>query len=74
VEAGHKLNGSLIREGLVDEYLVYLAPQLLGHGQGVANLPVLTSLSDAVQLGFHALDRIGPDLRLLLRKSASCRG
>jgi hypothetical protein len=30
VEAGHKLNGSFIREGLVDEFLVYLAPQLLG--------------------------------------------
>ena len=68
VEAGHKLNGSFIREGLVDEYLIYLAPQLLGPGQGLANLPVLTALSDSVQLGFHAVDRIGPDLRLLLRR------
>jgi diaminohydroxyphosphoribosylaminopyrimidine deaminase/5-amino-6-(5-phosphoribosylamino)uracil reductase len=74
VEAGHKLNGSFIREGLVDEYLVYLAPQLLGPGQGMANLPALTALSDAVQLAFHAVDRIGPDLRLLLRKSAQSRG
>ncbi len=69
VEAGHKLNGSFIREGLVDEYLIYLAPQLLGPGQGMANLPVLTALSDSVQLGFHAVDRIGPDLRLLLRRA-----
>ncbi|PUE41891.1 riboflavin biosynthesis protein RibD [Limnohabitans sp. Bal53] len=68
VEAGHKLNGSFIREGLVDEYLIYLAPQLLGPGQGLANLPALTALSDSVQLGFHAVDRIGPDLRLLLRR------
>ncbi|MGH8830141.1 MAG: bifunctional diaminohydroxyphosphoribosylaminopyrimidine deaminase/5-amino-6-(5-phosphoribosylamino)uracil reductase RibD, partial [Polaromonas sp.] len=30
VEAGHKLNGSLIREGLVDEFLVYLAPKMIG--------------------------------------------
>ena len=67
VEAGHKLNGSFIREGLVDEFLVYLAPQLLGPGQGLANLPTLTALSGAVQLAFHAVDRIGPDLRLLLR-------
>ena len=29
VEAGHKLNGSLVREGLVDEFLVYMAPRLL---------------------------------------------
>ena len=69
VEAGHKLNGSFIREGLVDEYLVYLAPQLLGPGQGMANLPALTALGDAVQLGFHAVERIGPDLRLLLRRA-----
>ena len=69
VEAGHKLNGSFIREGLVDEHLVYLAPQLLGPGQGMANLPVLTALCDSVQLAFHAVDRIGPDLRLLLRRA-----
>jgi len=74
VEAGHKLNGSFIREGLVDEFLVYLAPQLLGPGQGMANLPALTTLSGAVQLAFHAVDSVGPDLRLLLRKSAQCRG
>ena len=69
VEAGHKLNGSFIREGLVDEFLVYLAPQLLGPGQGLANLPALTELSGAVQLAFHAVDRVGPDLRLLLRRA-----
>jgi diaminohydroxyphosphoribosylaminopyrimidine deaminase/5-amino-6-(5-phosphoribosylamino)uracil reductase len=74
LEAGHKLNGSFIREGLVDEFLVYLAPQLLGPGQGMANLPALTTLSGAVQLAFHAVDSVGPDLRLLLRKSAQCRG
>jgi diaminohydroxyphosphoribosylaminopyrimidine deaminase/5-amino-6-(5-phosphoribosylamino)uracil reductase len=69
VEAGYKLNGSFIREGLVDEWLLYLAPQLLGPGQGMANLPALTELSGAVQLAFHAVDRMGPDLRLLLRKA-----
>jgi diaminohydroxyphosphoribosylaminopyrimidine deaminase/5-amino-6-(5-phosphoribosylamino)uracil reductase len=69
VEAGHKLNGSFIREGLVDEFLIYLAPQLLGSGQGMANLPVLTVLSESVKLAFHAVDRVGPDLRLLLRRA-----
>lgn len=68
VEAGHKLNGSFIREGLVDEFLVYLAPQLLGPGQGLANLPALTELSGAVRLAFHTVERIGPDLRLVLRR------
>ncbi|PIT74875.1 riboflavin biosynthesis protein RibD [Limnohabitans sp. G3-2] len=68
VEAGHKLNGSFIREGLVDEFLVYLAPQWLGPGQGMAQLPALTDLGGAVKLAFHAVDRIGADLRLLLRR------
>jgi diaminohydroxyphosphoribosylaminopyrimidine deaminase / 5-amino-6-(5-phosphoribosylamino)uracil reductase len=69
IEAGHKLNGSFIRAGLVDEVVLYLAPQLLGPGQSMANLPSLTSLSDAVKLAFHAVDRIGPDLRLVLRRA-----
>ena len=68
LEAGHKLNGSFIREGLADELLLYLSPQLLGPGQGMANLPALTDLSGSVKLAFHAVDRIGPDLRLLLRR------
>lgn len=69
IEAGHKLNGSFIRAGLVDEVVLYLAPQLLGPGQSMANLPSLTSLSDAVKLAFHSVDRIGPDLRLILRRA-----
>ncbi len=69
IEAGHKLNGSFIREGLVDEVVLYLAPQLLGPGQSMANLPSLTSLNDAVKLAFHSVDRIGPDLRLILRRA-----
>jgi diaminohydroxyphosphoribosylaminopyrimidine deaminase/5-amino-6-(5-phosphoribosylamino)uracil reductase len=69
LEAGHKLNGSFLREGLVDEVLLYLAPQLLGPGQSMANLPALTSLNDAVKLRFHSVDRTGPDLRLMLRRA-----
>jgi diaminohydroxyphosphoribosylaminopyrimidine deaminase/5-amino-6-(5-phosphoribosylamino)uracil reductase len=68
LEAGHKLNGSFIREGLMDELLLYVAPQLLGPGQGMAKLPALTDLSGSVKLAFHAVDRIGPDLRLLMRR------
>lgn len=69
LEAGHKLNGSFIRAGLVDEYLVYMAPTLLGPGQGMALLPALTELGQAERLAFHAADRTGPDLRLLLRRT-----
>ncbi|TFZ02137.1 bifunctional diaminohydroxyphosphoribosylaminopyrimidine deaminase/5-amino-6-(5-phosphoribosylamino)uracil reductase RibD [Ramlibacter henchirensis] len=67
VEAGHKLNGSLVREGLVDEFLVYLAPRLLGPGRGMASLAPLGELSQAVQLQFQSAEPVGPDLRVLAR-------
>ena len=67
VEAGHKLNGSLLRERLVDELLVYLAPKLLGAGRGMADLGALPGLDQAVPLEWHAIERVGPDLRLLAR-------
>ena len=65
VEAGHKLNGSFIRAGLVDEFLVYLAPKLLGQGQGMTNLGPFVALNEAVDLAFESIERVGPDLRIL---------
>ena len=67
VEAGHKLNGSLVRAGLVDEFLVYLAPKLVGRGRDMANLGPLASLDQAVPLEFKSSVMVGPDLRLLAR-------
>lgn len=67
VEAGSKLNGSLVRERLVDEFLVYLAPKLLGAGLGMASFGPLEQLSDAVALQFQSAERVGPDLRVLAR-------
>lgn len=67
VEAGHKLNGSLLREGLVDEFLVYLAPKLLGAGRGMADVGPLTQLAQAVRLEFLSADAVGADLRIVAR-------
>lgn len=67
VEAGHKLNGSLVREGLVDEFLVYLAPTLLGSGRGMAAIGPLTDLAQGVRLEFASSQAVGPDLRVLAR-------
>ncbi|MEA3394777.1 MAG: bifunctional diaminohydroxyphosphoribosylaminopyrimidine deaminase/5-amino-6-(5-phosphoribosylamino)uracil reductase RibD [Pseudomonadota bacterium] len=67
VEAGHKLNGSLVREGLVDEFLLYLAPKLLGAGRGMVNIGPLAELSQAIELEFRETTMIGPDLRILAR-------
>jgi diaminohydroxyphosphoribosylaminopyrimidine deaminase/5-amino-6-(5-phosphoribosylamino)uracil reductase len=67
VEAGHKLNASFLREGLVDELLLYLAPQLLGQGAGMTSLGPLQRLQDGTQLRFESVDRLGEDLRVLAR-------
>ena len=67
VEAGYKLNGSLVREGLVDDLLVYLAPKLMGEGQGMLQWGPLTELSQALALDFKAIDKVGPDVRLVAR-------
>lgn len=67
VEAGHKLNGSLVREGLVDEFLVYMAPRLLGAGRDLAAFGPLESLADTLDLRWISVERIGDDLRLIAR-------
>ncbi|HMR70607.1 MAG TPA: dihydrofolate reductase family protein, partial [Rubrivivax sp.] len=64
VEAGHRLNASLLRTGLVDELLVYLAPKLIGLGREMAAIGPLERLSDALPLRFESVQRIGEDLRV----------
>lgn len=67
VEAGTKLNGSFIREGLVDEMLVYLAPCMLGEGLAMAHFGPLTQLDQGLCLDFKSVEKIGPDVRILAR-------
>ena len=69
VEAGHKLNGSFVREGLVDELLVYLAPCLLGDGREMAALGTLTSLDARSRWRFVEATPVGDDLRLRARRA-----
>jgi len=68
VEAGHGLSGALLRAGCVDELLVYIAPSLLGsNAQAMLDLAAPPTLDRRTALSFHAIDRIGDDLRILAR-------
>jgi diaminohydroxyphosphoribosylaminopyrimidine deaminase/5-amino-6-(5-phosphoribosylamino)uracil reductase len=67
IEAGFKLNGSLIRENCVDELLLYLAPHLIGDAQGLFDLPELEALNAKRGLSFQEVKQIGPDVRILAR-------
>ena len=68
VEAGAKLNGSLLREGCVDELLIYLAPSVIGDtGLGMFALPPLAELAAQQRLHFNDVSQIGDDLRIRAR-------
>jgi diaminohydroxyphosphoribosylaminopyrimidine deaminase/5-amino-6-(5-phosphoribosylamino)uracil reductase len=68
VEAGFKLNGSLLNEGLVDELLIYMAPSVLGDAaHGMFHLPALSALSERRMLNIVDVRQIGPDIRILAR-------
>lgn len=68
VEAGYKLNGSLLGAGLVDELLLYLAPSILGDSAcAMFNLPELTDLAQKRLVQFADVQTIGSDLRILAR-------
>lgn len=68
IEAGYKLNGSLLREACVDELLVYLAPRLLGPGMGMFDLQALEQIPGKPAWEFVEHESVGRDLRLRLRK------
>jgi len=68
VEAGEKLNGSLLQAGVVDELLVYLAPSVIGDsGRSMFAFSELTDLAQKTTLAIRETERIGEDLRILAR-------
>lgn len=68
IEAGFKLNGSLMRAGLIDELVVYLAPSIVGdRARGMFALPALDTLAEKTELALFDLCRVGNDVRIIAR-------
>lgn len=68
VESGRILNGALMKAGLVDELVLYLAPQLLGDtARGLADLGELTQLQQSVGLQWQDVRQVGGDLRIVAK-------
>jgi diaminohydroxyphosphoribosylaminopyrimidine deaminase/5-amino-6-(5-phosphoribosylamino)uracil reductase len=68
LEAGSTLNGAMLRAGLVDELLLYVAPQLLGDmARGMARLGELTALDQRIDLKWQDVRQVGNDLRLTVK-------
>lgn len=72
VEAGPTLVGRILQLGLADEIVAYVAPVLLGpEARAMAKLPPLEALDQAQRYTMHAVDRVGDDARLVLRRPPS---
>ena len=68
VEAGSAMNGALLQAGLVDELVLYMAPQLLGDmARGMAALGELTGLDQGIALEWQDVRNVGRDLRIVAR-------
>jgi diaminohydroxyphosphoribosylaminopyrimidine deaminase/5-amino-6-(5-phosphoribosylamino)uracil reductase len=68
VEAGSTLNGALLRAGLTDELLLYIAPQFLGDmARGMAQLGELGSLDQCVKLKWQDMRQVGNDVRIMAK-------
>jgi diaminohydroxyphosphoribosylaminopyrimidine deaminase / 5-amino-6-(5-phosphoribosylamino)uracil reductase len=69
VESGAVLNGALLTENLVDEWIIYMAPKILGdQGRGLFTLPELDKLSNSKEMKFKEIRQIGNDLKLTVLK------
>lgn len=65
IEAGPTLNGALLAENLVDEWVVYMAPCVLGdQGRGLFAVPGMNAMSDKKNFNLADVRQVGPDLKL----------
>jgi diaminohydroxyphosphoribosylaminopyrimidine deaminase / 5-amino-6-(5-phosphoribosylamino)uracil reductase len=68
LEAGARLAGAFLKESLVDEMLLYMAPKLLGpQARPLVELPEIQSLDLARQFAVQETVQLGDDLRIRLR-------
>ena len=66
VEGGPAVAGAFVRAGLIDSFVVYVAPALFGGDDGAPVLsgPGVRSISDVLRGSVTSVERLGPDVRL----------
>ncbi len=70
VEAGSVLSGALLKNDLVDEIIIYMAPHIMGDAaKGLFHLPELEQMKDRISLSIKDVRTIGNDIRITLRPS-----
>jgi len=68
VEAGSVLCGALLKNDLVDEIIIYMAPHIMGDdAKGLFHLPGLEKMKDRIALQFKDVRSIGDDIRITIK-------
>lgn len=66
LEAGATLAGAMTEQNLIDEFVIYLAPKLLGNdAKSLLNFATLTSMQDTVNLAIKECACVGEDIRII---------
>ena len=64
LEAGSGLNGAMLEAGLIDEFIIYTAPVILGSDtKPMIEIP-LTKISEKIQLNILDIRKIGEDIKI----------
>ena len=68
-ECGGILNGALLKQNLIDEIIIYLAPCILGdQANNMFNLPIISVMSDRYNFNLAQVDKTGDDARIILKR------
>ncbi|MEF3305452.1 bifunctional diaminohydroxyphosphoribosylaminopyrimidine deaminase/5-amino-6-(5-phosphoribosylamino)uracil reductase RibD [Paenibacillus sp. GYB003] len=64
VEGGSEINGSLLRAGLIDKWVIYIAPKLLGGRNSLTPFggADVEKMDDALDVHIHSIRKAGDDL------------
>ncbi|WP_127472898.1 bifunctional diaminohydroxyphosphoribosylaminopyrimidine deaminase/5-amino-6-(5-phosphoribosylamino)uracil reductase RibD [Microbacterium sulfonylureivorans] len=65
VEGGPAVAASFVRESLADEYLVYVAPALLGGDKLALRDVGVTTIDEALRLSVESVEKLGDDLLIV---------
>jgi diaminohydroxyphosphoribosylaminopyrimidine deaminase/5-amino-6-(5-phosphoribosylamino)uracil reductase len=65
VEAGPTLAGAMLKEGWVDQLVVYQAPKLLGDAARPMAIMAVDALAEAIELNITEVTRLDTDLRII---------
>lgn len=74
IEAGPTVAGQALKEGVIDEIVIYVAPHLMGDdARGLFHLPWIRKMEDRIPLEIREMRQIGDDLRITAVPGAAGR-